>query len=270
MTDHKTGTRAEWLAARLELLEAEKTHIRRSGELARLRQALPWVRVDKEVPLPDRRRHSVARGPFQRTFAAARLSFHVRPRLQRRLPILLGDRRRLQRLRRAPRESRRLVLRRVASPARNCRLTRSGWAGVSRGHRRSRAISTPISRRRTPKEEWRSGAVEYNFRTTDLRPATPEASIATHSQRASRHELGDVQAGGARHERVRAQGRRRLPNLLGILARTRRPLGHVPVLDRAHSAATRKGGSGGGVTTNTTDGDVGLSQRFGVVVEPRA
>jgi predicted dithiol-disulfide oxidoreductase (DUF899 family) len=48
MTDHKTGTREEWLAARLELLEAEKALTRRSDELARLRQELPWVRIDKE------------------------------------------------------------------------------------------------------------------------------------------------------------------------------------------------------------------------------
>ena len=48
MTDHKTGTREEWLAARLELLEAEKALTRRSDELARKRQELPWVRIDKE------------------------------------------------------------------------------------------------------------------------------------------------------------------------------------------------------------------------------
>ena len=48
MTDHKTGTREEWLAARLELLEAEKALTRRSDELARRRQELPWVRVDKD------------------------------------------------------------------------------------------------------------------------------------------------------------------------------------------------------------------------------
>jgi predicted dithiol-disulfide oxidoreductase (DUF899 family) len=48
MTDHTTGTREEWLAARLELLEAEKELTRRSDELARRRQELPWVRIDKE------------------------------------------------------------------------------------------------------------------------------------------------------------------------------------------------------------------------------
>jgi predicted dithiol-disulfide oxidoreductase (DUF899 family) len=47
MTKHKTGTRKDWLAARLELLTAEKEHTHRSDELAERRQALPWVRVDK-------------------------------------------------------------------------------------------------------------------------------------------------------------------------------------------------------------------------------
>jgi hypothetical protein len=47
MTDHKTGTRQEWLAARLELLEAEKALTRRGDELARQRQELPWVRIGK-------------------------------------------------------------------------------------------------------------------------------------------------------------------------------------------------------------------------------
>ena len=47
MTDHRTGTREEWLAARLELLAAEKALTRQSDEVARQRQALPWVPIDK-------------------------------------------------------------------------------------------------------------------------------------------------------------------------------------------------------------------------------
>ena len=47
MTAHMTGTRDEWLTARLDLLAAEKELTRRSDELARQRQALPWVRIDK-------------------------------------------------------------------------------------------------------------------------------------------------------------------------------------------------------------------------------
>jgi predicted dithiol-disulfide oxidoreductase (DUF899 family) len=47
MPKHRTGTREEWLAARLDLLKAEKELTRRSDELSRRRQELPWVRVDK-------------------------------------------------------------------------------------------------------------------------------------------------------------------------------------------------------------------------------
>ncbi len=48
MTKHRVGTREEWLAARMALLEREKEVTRRSDELARERQELPWVRIDKE------------------------------------------------------------------------------------------------------------------------------------------------------------------------------------------------------------------------------
>jgi predicted dithiol-disulfide oxidoreductase (DUF899 family) len=42
------GTRAEWLAARTALLAEGKEVTRRSDELARKRQALPWVPVEKD------------------------------------------------------------------------------------------------------------------------------------------------------------------------------------------------------------------------------
>jgi predicted dithiol-disulfide oxidoreductase (DUF899 family) len=47
MTKHKKGTREEWRAARIDLLAAEKELTHRSDELARRRQELPWVRIDK-------------------------------------------------------------------------------------------------------------------------------------------------------------------------------------------------------------------------------
>jgi len=47
-TQHKIGTHSEWLKERLQLLKEEKELTRRSDELARRRQALPWVRIDKE------------------------------------------------------------------------------------------------------------------------------------------------------------------------------------------------------------------------------
>ncbi|GLQ91030.1 DUF899 domain-containing protein [Dyella flagellata] len=47
MTTHTIGTREQWLAARIELLKAEKEHTHRGDELARQRQELPWVPVNK-------------------------------------------------------------------------------------------------------------------------------------------------------------------------------------------------------------------------------
>src|SRR5471030_2222976 len=44
---HPTGTREQWLAARLDLLESEKELTRRSDEITRQRQQLPWVPVEK-------------------------------------------------------------------------------------------------------------------------------------------------------------------------------------------------------------------------------
>ena len=47
MATHKTGTREEWLQARVELLKTEKELTRRSDEVARQRQELPWVPLNK-------------------------------------------------------------------------------------------------------------------------------------------------------------------------------------------------------------------------------
>jgi predicted dithiol-disulfide oxidoreductase (DUF899 family) len=48
MTENTKGTREEWLAARLQLLDAEKALTRQSDELARRRRELPWVPIEKD------------------------------------------------------------------------------------------------------------------------------------------------------------------------------------------------------------------------------
>ena len=62
MASHTLGTREEWLAARLKLLESEKELTRRGDELAQRRRDLPWVKVetdyrfateDGDASLPD-------------------------------------------------------------------------------------------------------------------------------------------------------------------------------------------------------------------------
>ena len=165
MTSHKTGTREEWLAARLELLEAEKELTRRSDELARQRQELPWVRVDKDYRFETDDGHGVARRPVPRALAAAHLPLHVRARLHRGLPVLLGDRRRLQRLRGPPRQPRRHALRGIAGSARQAaRRTSGGWAGASRGRPRYGSDFNFDFGVAHTKEEWEAGATRYNFR----------------------------------------------------------------------------------------------------------
>ena len=48
MDRHPTGTREEWLKARLDLLEAEKELTRRGDELTRRRRQLPWVPLEQD------------------------------------------------------------------------------------------------------------------------------------------------------------------------------------------------------------------------------
>src|SRR5256886_16632412 len=98
MAKNKTGTREQWLAARLELLKAEKELTRRSDELAERRQELPWVRIEKEYRFETDK----GSGSLSRALAAPRLPLHVRARLHGRVSVLFGDRGRVQRLHGSP------------------------------------------------------------------------------------------------------------------------------------------------------------------------
>ena len=102
MTKHKTGTREEWLAARLGLLKEEKELTWRSDELARRRQELPRVRIDKVYRFETDEGSASLADLFRGRSRAPRLPLHVRARLHGGLPSLLGDRGWLQRVRRPP------------------------------------------------------------------------------------------------------------------------------------------------------------------------
>lgn len=65
MPAHVTGSREEWLQARLDLLAAEKALTRQSDELARRRQALPWVRVEKPYSFETERGHATLADLFE-------------------------------------------------------------------------------------------------------------------------------------------------------------------------------------------------------------
>ena len=152
MTKHMTGTRNEWLAARLELLEAEKELTRRSDELARRRQELPWVRIDKEYRFETDEGSASLTGPLPRALAAPRLPLHVRARLHGGVPVLLGDRGRVQRLRRRTWPTTTSCFRRCRGRrSRSCRHTSGGWGGRSPGRPRSAATSTSTSTSGSPR-----------------------------------------------------------------------------------------------------------------------
>ena len=118
MTDIETGTREEWLAARLELLEAEKELTRRSDELARRRQELPWVRIDKEYSFDTEEGTASLADLFQGRSQHLVYHFMFAPEYTAGVSVLLGDRGRLRRLGHPPRESPRHALRGVAGSAR--------------------------------------------------------------------------------------------------------------------------------------------------------
>ena len=81
------GTREQFDTARRALLEREKELTRLSDEVARERQALPWVPVEVEYEFITARRPQDARRALRRALAADRLPLHVRPGLGGGLPV---------------------------------------------------------------------------------------------------------------------------------------------------------------------------------------
>lgn len=65
LKQYKIGTREEWLKARLDLLIAEKEHTRRGDELARQRQALPWVQIEKTYKFETENGNATLKDLFQ-------------------------------------------------------------------------------------------------------------------------------------------------------------------------------------------------------------
>jgi hypothetical protein len=92
----KIGTRKEWLAARLELLQAEKEHTRRGDKLALMRQELPWVLVDKEYRFETEEGAASLSDLFQGRSQLLIYHFMFGPDYTAGRPVLLGDCGRIQ------------------------------------------------------------------------------------------------------------------------------------------------------------------------------
>ena len=176
MTAHKTGTREEWLAARLELLEAEKALTRRSDELAQRRQELPWVRIGKEyrfetgegaASLADlfagRSQLLIYHFMFGADYTAGCPSCSaIADGFNGSVAHLANHDVTLCAVSRAP-------LAKVQTYKR-----RMGWSfpwASSSGSDFNHDFQAAVTR-----EEWQSGTGEYNFRTEDLRPSAGQDS----------------------------------------------------------------------------------------------
>jgi len=145
MTDHKTGTREQWLAARLELLEAEKELTRRADELAKRRQELPWVRIDKDYTFDTDQGTACLADLFEGRSQLLIYHFMFGPDYKAGCPscsaIADGFNGSVVHLANhdvTPARCRGLRWR-------NCRPTSSGWDGASPGRPRQTATSTTTS-----------------------------------------------------------------------------------------------------------------------------
>ena len=183
MTTHMTATRDKWLEARLDLLAAEKDLTRRSDDVARLRQRLPWVADRQDLHVRHRGGQQDAEGPVRWALAASRLSLHVRARLQGRLPVLLDDRRRLQWLCRPPCQSRCHADGGVAGAAGQAQgLQAAHGLDVSLGVVASAATSISTSTSRFTEAQQHESGIEYNYargtHAMDARQRFPRSSCS--------------------------------------------------------------------------------------------
>ena len=255
-TTHATGTREQWLAARLELLEAEKELIRRSDELARRRQELPWVPVEKDY------RFETADGPasladlFGGRSQLLVYHFMFGPDFTGGCPSCsaIADGFNGSVVHLEHHDVAMVAVSRAPIAALEAYKRRMGWTftwASSHDSDFNYDFNTSVT-----EEQQRSGSVDYNYRdvdTTWLEDVDPASTVAQHAAMAGT-DAATFTREAPGHERVRLRERRRLPHLLDLRARPRRALGHVPVArpraeraQRAHGvvAAARRvlGGS---------------------------
>jgi predicted dithiol-disulfide oxidoreductase (DUF899 family) len=178
MTDHNIGTQEEWLTARLELLAAEKNHTRLGDELARRRQELPWVRIDKQYRFDTDQGEASLADLFKGRSQLLIYHFMFGPEYTAGCPScsaiadgfngsvvhLANHDVTLYAVSRAPLEKLQAYKRRM------------GWSFPwASSFDTDFNYDFHVSHTTT---EWQSGAVDYNFRTVDFRPAEESPALA--------------------------------------------------------------------------------------------
>src|SRR6202040_2595589 len=171
MTKHMTGTREDWLEARLELLEAEKDLTRRSDELARQRQELPWVRIDKEYRFETDEGTASLADLFSGRSQLLIYHFMFGPDYKAGCPSCsaIADGFNGSAVHLANHDVTLCAVSRAPLARLQAYKGRMGWSFPWASSFDS-DFNHDFQAAHT-KEQWESGAVEYNFRRIDLRPA---------------------------------------------------------------------------------------------------
>ena len=183
MTEHKTGTREEWLAARLELLEAEKALTRRSDELAQRRRELPWVRIDKEYRFESDDGTRTLAELFDGRSQLLTYHFMFGPDYTAGCPSCsaIADGFDGSVVHLSNHDVAFCAVSRAPLPKLQAYKRRMGWSfpwasSVDGDFNYDFHVTHT-------EEEWESGAVEYNFRTVDFRPAEQSPVLAEFASR---------------------------------------------------------------------------------------
>ncbi len=170
MADHKVGTREEWRVARLQLLDAEKALTRRGDQVAQMRQQLPWVRVDKEYRFDTDEGPATLADLFRGRSQLLVYHFMLGPEYQAGCPACsaIAD------------GFNGFVVHLANHDVTLCAVSRAPLAKIQ-AYKQRMAWSFPwASSHETDfnydfqaaitEEQQQTGAVEYNFRTVDMRP----------------------------------------------------------------------------------------------------
>jgi predicted dithiol-disulfide oxidoreductase (DUF899 family) len=177
MTDHKTGTHEEWLAARLELLKAEKALTRRSDELARQRQELPWVRIDKDYRFETTEGTASLADLFAGRSQLLIYHFMFGPEYTAGCPSCsaIADGFDGSVVHLANHDIAFYAVSRAPLAKLQASKRRMGWSFPWASSFDS-DFNHDFGVTHT-EDEWRAGAVEYNFRTVDFRPAEQSPAL---------------------------------------------------------------------------------------------
>jgi predicted dithiol-disulfide oxidoreductase (DUF899 family) len=184
MSTHTTATREQWLAARLELLEAEKELTRRSDEVARQRQQLPWVPVEKDYRFDTEDGRASLADLFGECSQLLVYHFMFGPEYTAGCPSCsaIADGFNGSAVHLANHDVRLIAVSRAPITALQAYKRRMGWTFPWASSLDS-DFNLDFSASST-EEEQRSGSVDYNFRPTDttwLSDAPEESGAAQHA-----------------------------------------------------------------------------------------